>query len=212
MPSERTKGVVLCRTAFGNVLIGPTAEEQDDRVHAQVSDAELSILLDKATAIVPALDGMPVTAVYAGLRPASDQKHYRIHHLTERNYLAVGGIRSTGMTAALGIARHVAHLLGRNDPTTTAPPSVALPMLAEHAERDWSRAGYDENRLPLRTGDAPRDRGRARRAPASARPFRPEAAHPLRHGPLPGVSTVSGRLAELTAGRLAHPMSADIPA
>jgi L-2-hydroxyglutarate oxidase LhgO len=29
VPNERTKGVVLARTIFGNVLVGPTAEEQE---------------------------------------------------------------------------------------------------------------------------------------------------------------------------------------
>ena len=36
VPSERTKGVVLARTVFGNLLVGPTAEEQDDRERATV--------------------------------------------------------------------------------------------------------------------------------------------------------------------------------
>ncbi|TMJ38228.1 MAG: NAD(P)/FAD-dependent oxidoreductase [Alphaproteobacteria bacterium] len=31
VPNERTKGIVLCRTIFGNVLVGPTAEETDER-------------------------------------------------------------------------------------------------------------------------------------------------------------------------------------
>ena len=34
VPNERTKGVVLTRTAFGNVLVGPTAEEAQERDHA----------------------------------------------------------------------------------------------------------------------------------------------------------------------------------
>ena len=38
VPTEITKGIVVCPTAFGNVLVGPTAEEQDDRVRATVED------------------------------------------------------------------------------------------------------------------------------------------------------------------------------
>ena len=34
VPTERTKGVVLARTIFGNLLVGPTAEEQEDRDRA----------------------------------------------------------------------------------------------------------------------------------------------------------------------------------
>ena len=53
---------------------------------------------------------MPVTATYAGLRPATERKEYRIRHEPDRNWLTVGGIRSTGLTAALGLARHVLEL------------------------------------------------------------------------------------------------------
>lgn len=78
VPTEITKGIVVCPTAFGNVLIGPTAEEQDDRERATVETAALEALLTRGREIVPALASIPVTAVYAGLRPASEKKHYRI--------------------------------------------------------------------------------------------------------------------------------------
>ena len=42
VPSERTKGVVLARTIFGNLLVGPTAEEQDDRERATVEHDALA--------------------------------------------------------------------------------------------------------------------------------------------------------------------------
>ena len=69
VPSERTKGVVLARTVFGNLLVGPTAEEQEDRERATVEQATLDQLIARAVEMVPALAGMPVTATYAGLRP-----------------------------------------------------------------------------------------------------------------------------------------------
>ena len=146
VPTERTKGVVLCRTIFGNVLVGPTAEEQVDRNVASVTHAELQALVARAGDMLPALRGMPVTAVYAGLRPASEQPHYRIANHPERNFLSVGGIRSTGMTAALGIALHVGELLGAEGAASPgiALPAVRMPNLAEHLPRDWQSAGYDE--------------------------------------------------------------------
>ena len=54
--------------------------------------------------MIPALAGIDVNAIYAGLRPASDQKDYVIEAVKDRNWITVGGIRSTGLTAALGIA------------------------------------------------------------------------------------------------------------
>ena len=87
------------------------------------------MLIANAVAMVPALAGMPVTATYAGLRPATERKEYRLRHEPERQWLTVGGIRSTGLTAALGLAAHVARLLGVDD-----PPSEGLGRLAAHAE------------------------------------------------------------------------------
>jgi glycerol-3-phosphate dehydrogenase len=49
---------------------------------------------------------------YAGLRPGSDVSTDYLIDLNERDapWLTVGGIRSTGLTASLGIAKHVARL------------------------------------------------------------------------------------------------------
>lgn len=147
VPTERTKGVVITRTAFGNVLVGPTAEEQEDRVHACVEEKALKELVAKAAELVPELANVPVTAVYAGLRPATEKKEYRIRVDGERGYITLGGIRSTGLTAALGLAQHAFKLYcdvhARQVPLE-APVWLRVPNIAEHRERDWERPGDNE--------------------------------------------------------------------
>lgn len=147
VPTEITKGVVVCRTAFGNLLVGPTAEEQEDRTTAALDAAMLERLKKRAEAIVPALAGETVTALYAGLRPASEAKEYRVAAHPDRHYVAVGGIRSTGLSAALGLAVHVhglvagmaAGMVGGAAPADPVWPRV--PNIAEGAPRDWERPG-----------------------------------------------------------------------
>ena len=141
VPEVRTKGVVLTRTVFGNLLVGPTAEETEDRARATTTRPELGALLARAAEILPALRDMPVTATYAGLRPATEFKDYCIRHVAALNWVTVGGIRSTGLTASLGIARHVAGLFG---PVGAETPGPAMPNLAEHLPRDWQSAGRGE--------------------------------------------------------------------
>ena len=141
VPDARTKGVVLTRTIFGNLLVGPTAEETDDRHRATTTRPELDALITRAVEILPALRDMAVTATYAGLRPATEFKEYRIRHEPRRNWVTVGGIRSTGLTASLGIAQHVAGLLGA---TGAEPPGPAMPNLAEHLPRDHQTPGWGE--------------------------------------------------------------------
>ncbi|WP_083659971.1 FAD-dependent oxidoreductase [Acuticoccus yangtzensis] len=147
VPTEITKGVVVCRTAFGNLLVGPTAEEQEDRTTAALDAALLERLKKRAEAIVPALEGETVTALYAGLRPASEAKEYRVAAHPDRRYVAVGGIRSTGLSAALGLAVHIHGLvagmatgvMGGAAPADPVWPRV--PNIAEGAPRDWERPG-----------------------------------------------------------------------
>ncbi len=148
VPNERTKGVVVSRTIFGNVLVGPTAEEQEDRVRATVSEEQLALLIEQAGRIVPGLEQIPVSAVYAGLRPATERKEYRVRYVPQRRYLALGGIRSTGLTAALGLAQHALALTDGSlaSPAPDAPGRVwpRMPNLAEHLPRDWSSPDHGD--------------------------------------------------------------------
>lgn len=145
VPSERTKGIVLCRTAFGNLIVGPTAEEQESRTDASVTTEALRMLKRRAAEIVPALGDMPVTATYAGLRPASEKKEYRIALDVDRQWITCGGIRSTGLTAALGIARHLMSLYASAESLPSAGRQcvgAAVPNIAEQGVRDWQQPGY----------------------------------------------------------------------
>ena len=74
--------------------------------------AALRSLIDKAVRAGARVGAATtVTAVYAGLRPATQFKDYQIAALPDRNWITVGGIRSTGLTGSLGIAQHVARTL-----------------------------------------------------------------------------------------------------
>ena len=144
VPTARTKGLVVCPTIFGNVLAGPTAEDQDDREQATVERATLDMLLGEAGRIIPALASEPVAASYAGLRPASDREDYILEaHPTER-WITAGGIRSTGLTAALGIGEHVVNLMQEHFKAAKPVNEIRwprLPNLAEHRPRDHARPG-----------------------------------------------------------------------
>ena len=110
VPTARTKGVVVAPTVFGNVLLGPTAEDVTDRADRATSAAGLSALLADGRRILPGLSGEEVTATYAGLRAATEHSDYQLGLFGR--YVRAAGIRSTGLTASLGIAEHVAGLLG----------------------------------------------------------------------------------------------------
>ncbi|HEY5363376.1 MAG TPA: NAD(P)/FAD-dependent oxidoreductase, partial [Aestuariivirga sp.] len=145
VPTERTKGVVLFPTIFGNLAIGPTAEETDERENATNDTASLDRLKATAIDMLPALKTVDVTAIYAGLRPATEQSDYIIRAHDGENWITVAGIRSTGLTSSLGIAQHVAKLytkhFGKLPKTSPAPIWTPVPNLAEHAVRPYMKGG-----------------------------------------------------------------------
>ena len=153
VPSSRTKGVVLFRTVFGNLVVGPTAEDQESRSDASTDKKTLQMLMASATKKIPALQTMPVTAIYAGLRPATEFSEYQIRAHKGQHWITVGGIRSTGLSAALGIANYVFKLYTAScveegiilDHSPISEPKVAdIAVLAESSERDWQKHDHGE--------------------------------------------------------------------
>ena len=80
----------------------PDVEEQEDRIHAGVDETSLKGLVAKA-AELNSISGGTVNAIYAGLRGRPRRKNIVSRSTIERGYITLGGIRSTGRTAALGL-------------------------------------------------------------------------------------------------------------
>jgi glycerol-3-phosphate dehydrogenase len=113
VPTATTKGVLVAPTVFGNVLLGPTAEDLDDKADTAATADGLAGLLAKGGRILPGLLAEEVTAVYAGLRAATEHADYQLAVHAGQRYACAGGVRSTGLTAALAIAEHLVGELGR---------------------------------------------------------------------------------------------------
>ncbi|MCC6168700.1 MAG: NAD(P)/FAD-dependent oxidoreductase [Caldilineaceae bacterium] len=143
VPTAITKGVLISPTIYGNVLLGPTAEDIHDKQDRATTAAGLAAVWDKGRALLPALIEEEVTAVYAGLRAATEHKDYQILAHPDERYICVGGIRSTGVSASLGIADYVRDLLA--DARLTLPPKpdwqrVQMPYLGETGTRPYQSA------------------------------------------------------------------------
>ena len=141
VPTAITKGVLVAPTVFGNVLVGPTAQDVEDRQDTSSTREGLAYLRAEAARIMPALSGHEVTAVYVGLRAATHHADYQIAIHAAEGYACVGGIRSTGLSASLAIAEHVrSHLADaglRLEPKNEDPPSVRMPNIGEGFARPY---------------------------------------------------------------------------
>ena len=140
VPTAITKGVLISPTVYGNVMLGPTAEDLPDKTDKSTTAKGLDFLWQKGQAILPTLLDEEVTATYAGLRAATQHSDYQIRLHTEQRYICVGGIRSTGVSASLGIAEYVVGLLSEAGLTLTVKTDyrpVQMPNIGEMGERPY---------------------------------------------------------------------------
>ena len=142
VPSSKGKGVLVSPTIYGNVMLGPTAEDRTDRTDTSTSEGGIAFLLDKGRTLMPALLEEEVTATYAGLRAATEHGDYVIELDVAQRSLLLGGIRSTGLTASLAIAEHAAELIGaalEMSPRHDLPEAPRMPMIGESFPRPYER-------------------------------------------------------------------------
>jgi len=143
VPTATTKGVLVAPTVFGNLLLGPTAEDIGDKADTASTAEGLAGLLARGARILPGLLAEEVTAVYAGLRAATEHADYQIRVHAGQRYACVGGVRSTGLTSSLAIAEHVVGELGRAGLPLHPKPSVErvrMPNIGEAFPRPYRSA------------------------------------------------------------------------
>lgn len=139
VPEPGTKGVLVFPTIDGRVVAGPTAADLEDKHDWSVRPGALDQVVARAAELHPPLAGSEPVAAYAGLRPAGRGFNY----LVERSRACAGlvnvaGIRSTGLTASLGIAERVAGLVA--DAGVALEPPSALPAIDPVApDEPWWR-------------------------------------------------------------------------
>jgi glycerol-3-phosphate dehydrogenase len=143
VPTEITRGVLVSPTVFGNVLLGPTAEDIDDKTDTSSTRRGLEYLQSEARRIVPELLDHEVTAVYVGLRAATGADDYRLTVHAPEGYVCVGGIRSSGLSASMAIAEHVRSELGAAGLALRPRedlPQVRMPYIGERLPRPYADA------------------------------------------------------------------------
>jgi glycerol-3-phosphate dehydrogenase len=143
VPTKITKGVLIAPTVFGNVMLGPTAEDVERKDNTESTAEGLAYLRAEGARIMPALLEHEVTAVYAGLRAATEHVDYQLSVHAPEGYACVGGIRSTGLSASMAIAEHVREQLGaaglRLEPRGGPPVELTMPNIGEGSERPYQR-------------------------------------------------------------------------
>lgn len=113
-PKKEGKGIVVTNTVDGNLLLGPTAVEIEDKEDISTTAEGLSFVKDKATLMSDKIPFYDVITSFTGLRAFSN-KHDFIIDVSEKdsNFINVAGIESPGLTASPAIAKYVIELLSK---------------------------------------------------------------------------------------------------
>jgi glycerol-3-phosphate dehydrogenase len=135
-PTARTKGVLVFPTLDGKVVAGPTAVDQTDKEDWSVRPEALDEVRAKAAELLPEIGDAEPVGAWAGLRPAGRGCNYRIRRASPE-LVNVAAIRSTGLTASLGIAEYVANLILPGARERSLPQGVTVP---ESKEPWWHRS------------------------------------------------------------------------
>lgn len=116
-PNEMGKGILVTPTVDGNLLIGPTAIDQESKTDTTTTPAGLVDVVEKALKSVPTVSTRNAITSFAGIRchPVTDD--FIIGWCaTSANFLNVAGIESPGLSSAPAIAGYVAGILGEKLP------------------------------------------------------------------------------------------------
>jgi glycerol-3-phosphate dehydrogenase len=143
VPSALGKGVLVFPTLDRRAVIaGPTAREREDKRDRSVEADAAELILAKARRMYPALEGLEPIGAYAGLRTAGRDANYVIERSRALPALVhVAAIRSTGLSASLGIGEHVVAMLAQTGAISPGDVrALPTPAPAQAGERWWERA------------------------------------------------------------------------
>ncbi|MCU1358801.1 MAG: FAD/NAD(P)-binding oxidoreductase, partial [Ilumatobacteraceae bacterium] len=144
VPTAHTKGVLVAPTVFGNIMVGPTADDIDDRGATGSTQAGIASLLAHGRRILPSLADEEVTSVYAGLRAATEHSDYQLSSHADLRYVGLGGIRSTGLTASMALAEEALlrlRSIGLEARPIDTPVMVHMSPLGERDDRPYRNGG-----------------------------------------------------------------------
>jgi glycerol-3-phosphate dehydrogenase len=143
VPSRLGKGVLVFPTIDHLIIAGPTAREREDKRDWSVESDADELILPLARRMYPPLERASRIGAYAGLRPAGrDAAGQDSSYVIEMSgalptLLHVAAIRSTGLSASLGIGEYVVSLLADRTLIELDPPRPLRPPAPRPPARSW---------------------------------------------------------------------------
>ena len=109
-PSKMGKGVLVSPTVDGNLLVGPTAEDIDNKEDTATTAEGLAKVRALASEQVKGIDFSKVITSFSGLRASGSTGDFVIN-MPKRRFLNIAAIESPGLTSAPAIAEYALSLI-----------------------------------------------------------------------------------------------------
>ena len=112
LPGKYGKGVLVSPTVHGNLIVGPTAVDIEDKDCTATTREGLQQVVEKAGMNVKDLPMRQVITSFAGLRAHEDHHEFIIRELEDApGFVECAGIESPGLTSCPAIGKMVAEIL-----------------------------------------------------------------------------------------------------
>ena len=115
IPTKDTKGKLMCPTIHGNMLVGPTAEDLLNKTDKGTNAEGLESVAVDVRKMIPNVNLRDTITQFSGLRAQRNPEGLNIDIYEDlKGYVNLSGIRSTGLTASVSIAKYVVDLMIEN--------------------------------------------------------------------------------------------------
>jgi glycerol-3-phosphate dehydrogenase len=111
VPKAHSKGILIIPTFNGTMMVGPTAEDTEDRYDVSTSYEGSEQVFASVGKICPSITERDTITEFAGLRAVSNTNDFIIGPTRKKGFINVAGIQSPGLTSAPAIAEYVAEIL-----------------------------------------------------------------------------------------------------
>jgi glycerol-3-phosphate dehydrogenase len=108
-PSKMGKGILVSPTVDGNLLLGPTAENIEDREDTKTTASGIAKVRKQAAEQVSGINFGKVITSFAGLRATGSTGDFIIN--MNKGFINVAGIESPGLTSAPAIGEYVVEMI-----------------------------------------------------------------------------------------------------
>lgn len=143
VPTKMGKGILVSPTVDGNLLLGPTSTDSEDKEDKKTTADGMNTVSSGVRKMVKGVDTRMVITSFCGLRAAGDTGDFIIN-MPQRGFVNAAGIESPGLSASPAVAEYVIELLQGNGYKIKERKSYIRERQSVKHFKDWSMERKNE--------------------------------------------------------------------